>query len=88
MTVLSIKQIYLPPPPPVQQVAQPLQFVKPLSYEFRVVETLEDNKITKVALQVQVWEHDEHGSGSIKTYWHDVPRFKFDASGTPIPQTP
>lgn len=80
MMNLSTKQIYVSPPtPPIPQTppAIPVQFVKPLSYEFRVVEHVDaEGKIEKVALQVQVWEHDEFGSGNVKQYWSDVPRVK------------
>lgn len=69
MVSLSIKQIY--------PAVQPTQFVKPLSYEFRVVEHVDSTgKIERVALQVEVWEHDEFGLGTVKTYWTDVPRVK------------
>ena len=69
--VLNTKQIYATaPPPPVI----PVQFVKPLSYEFRVAEYSKDGKITKVRLQVQVWEHDEYGNGNVVQYWKDVDR--------------
>ena len=77
---LTNKKIY---PPAAQIPAMPIDFVKPLSYEFRVAETVDDNsKVTKVSLQVQVWEHDEFGSGVVKQRWQDVPRFKFDKNGT------
>ena len=51
---------------------------KPLSYEFRVVETWNGDKLIKVGLQVQVIEHNECGHGSIRNSWADVPRFKLD----------
>lgn len=80
-TTLSTKQVYLP-----SQPAQPMQFVKPLSYEFRVAEIIgDDGKIETVKLQMQVWEHDEFGSGTIKQYWFDVPRYKFDKLGGMLP---
>jgi hypothetical protein len=47
---------------------------KPLSYEFRVAEFIKDGKIEKVALQVQVWEHDNYGSGFLKQDWTTVER--------------
>ena len=74
MITLTSKKIY----PPVQPTpAIPVDFVKPLSYEFRVAENVDgDGKIESVKLQVQVWEHDEFGSGTIKQYWQDVPRVK------------
>jgi hypothetical protein len=53
---------------------------KPLSYEFRVVEHVEDGKIVKVGLQYQVWEHDNYGSGQIKIGWSDVKRVQKDVA--------
>lgn len=79
---LTSKQVSLP------VVAQPQQyvpFVKPLSYEFRVAEFVDEaGKIEKVKLQVQVWEHDEYGSGNVKVFWSDVPRVKMDKNGALI----
>ncbi len=79
---LTQKQVSLP-----LQVtpAQQMPFVKPLSYEFRVHETVVEGKVTKVKLQVQVWEHDEYGSGNVKQYWSDVPRYQFDENGVILP---
>lgn len=81
---LTQKYISLPvQPPPPQQTAP---FVKPLSYEFRVAEFIDEaGNIEKVKLQVQVWEHDEYGSGVVKQFWHDVPRLKIDKNGSIIP---
>lgn len=79
---LTSKQISLPTPPYNPLPSQSVPFVKPLSYEFRVAETVDiDGKITKVSLQMQVWEHDEFGTGNVKQTWHDVPRVKFDSNG-------
>ena len=76
---LTNKKIY---PPSVQLPAIPIDFVKPVSYEFRVAETVDDSgKVIKFSLQMQVWEHDEFGSGTVKHYWQDVPRVKFDKNG-------
>lgn len=47
---------------------------KPLSYEFRVAEFIKDDKIEKVALQIQVWEHDNFGVGYMKQDWTTVDR--------------
>lgn len=83
MTQLTSKKIY---PMLPQPQAMPVDFVKPLSYEFRVAETVNvESKITKVSLQVQVWEHDEFGNGNIKQTWADVPRYKFDENGAMLP---
>jgi hypothetical protein len=85
---LSTKQVFVTPPPPpfAAQPAIPVQFVvqfvKPLSYEFRVAETMDaDGKIAKVSLQMCIWEHDEFGTGNVKQTWHDVPRVRFDSNG-------
>lgn len=81
---LTNKKIYPTLPP---QQAMPIDFVKPVSYEFRVAEFIGDNgKIEKVSLQVQVWEHDEFGSGTVKQYWRDVPRCRFDKNGAILPE--
>lgn len=83
MSQLTTKHISVPIPP---QTAQMVPFVKPVSYEFRVAEIMgDDGKIEKVKLQLQVWEHDEYGSGTVKQYWSDVPRVKFDKHGAIIP---
>ena len=71
--VLNTKQLLIPPPsiPPSLYV----QFVKPESYEFRVLETMDETgKIVSVKLQVQVFEHDEYGTSLLKKDWQDVPR--------------
>ena len=87
MNNLSTKQVFVvPPQPPVitppMPPSIPIQFVKPLTYEFRVAEVVDDNgKIETVKLQMQVWEHDEYGSGIVKQGWTDVPRYRFDKDG-------
>jgi hypothetical protein len=75
---LTSKKIYPPTPSPIA-----IEFVKPLSYDFRVVEIISsDDKIETVKLQVQIWEHDEFGYGIVKQGWTDVPRIKMDKYGT------
>jgi hypothetical protein len=82
---LTTKQVSLPA---VTQPQQYAPFVKPLSYEFRVAEIVDDSgNVEKVKLQVQVWEHDEYGSGTVKVFWHDVPRTKMDKNGVILTQT-
>ena len=83
---LTTKQVSLPVmTPPVQYIP----FIKPLTYEFRVAEVVDkEGKITTVKLQMQVWEHDEFGSGIVKQYWSDVPRYRFDAGGNMLPSLP
>ena len=77
---LTSKQVAIPVAPQPQQY---VPFVKPVTYEFRVAEIVNDEgKIETVKLQVQTWEHDEYGNGIVKQFWQDVPRFKFDKNGT------
>jgi hypothetical protein len=83
MSQLTQKHISVTAPTPV---AQMIPFVKPVSYEFRVAEIInETGKIEKVKLQMQVWEHDEYGSGTVKQFWSDVPRVMMDNNGSIIP---
>jgi hypothetical protein len=71
MTVIptiSLPSTPLPSPPPII-------FPAPLSYEFQVVEHVDDSgKITKVALQVKCNQHDQYGCISVHGTWADVPR--------------
>ena len=77
MINLTSKKLYPP--------AAPIDFIKPLSYDFRVVEIIgDDGKIETVKLQTQIWEHDESGNGSVKQTWMDVPRIKMDKYGAHI----
>ena len=77
---LTNKKIYITPPAPFPPPAPPaiiVEFVKPLSYNFRVAENIDEKgNVIKVGLQVEVWEHDEYGVGTIKYTWADVPRVK------------
>lgn len=71
---LTTKKIYTQA---ISMPVSPIDFVKPVSYEFRVVEDVSaEDKVVKVRLQLQIWEHDEFGSGTVKQYWTDVPRIK------------
>ena len=47
---------------------------EPISYEFQVVEYMQDDKITKVALQVKQNTHDQYGNIRMHGTWQDVPR--------------
>lgn len=85
---LNTKQIFVTQPQQVQP-AIPIQFAKPLSYEFRVAEHLdENNNVERVGLQVQVHEHDEYGAGIIRMGWMDVPRVKLKDGVIWIPPVP
>jgi hypothetical protein len=63
---------YVPTPP----APTPPTFTmpEPISYEFQVVEYIENDKISKVALQVKQNTHDQYGNIKIHGIWHDVPR--------------
>jgi hypothetical protein len=65
---------YVPTPP----APTPPTFTMPdpISYEFQVVEYMEDEKITKVALQVKQNLHDQYGNVKLHGTWQDVPRIK------------
>ena len=82
MNTLMTKQLYISQPTPSSPPAIPVQFVKPLTYEFRVAEVYDsEGKLDTVKLQMQTYEHDEYGSGTLKSFWQDVPRIKIDKNG-------
>ena len=65
-----------PPPPPVQS-PMPIVMPVPLSYEFQVVEFIDDTgKILRVSLQVKQNQHDQYGNISVHGTWNDVPRIQ------------
>jgi hypothetical protein len=50
---------------------------EPISYEFQVVEYIDDEeKITRVALQMKRNVHDQFGNIKLAGYWEEVPRIK------------
>lgn len=79
MTLLSTNTYYgivppmaTPAPPPAPSITMP----EPISYEFQVVEYMENDKIMKVSLQVKKNIHDQYGNIKTAGYWMDVPRIK------------
>lgn len=70
---LTMAQIALSP---IMVPAQPFSFPRPISYNFRVVETVQDGKITSVRLQTQKLEHDASGIPIARHDWEDVPRLR------------
>lgn len=66
-------QSYYPPVPPTPP---PITIVKPLSYQFQIIEYIENNKIVKVELQAQVTTHDEYGNVTHSTGFIPVPRIQ------------
>ena len=63
-----------------------VMMVKPVSYEFRVLEEIdEDGKIAKVRLQSQVWEHNNYGTGTLMQAWTDVPRVRMNVATGTVP---
>lgn len=82
MTILNIKDTFVQPTMP-ERIAVP--FVAPLTYEFRVAETVgDDGKVVKVGLQTRISEHDEFGVGTVIQHWTDVSRVILDKSGNLI----
>ena len=64
------------PPMPPAPAAPSITMPEPISYDFQVVEHVEDNKITKVALQVRRNTHDQYGNVRLHGTWEDVPRVR------------
>lgn len=60
-------------PTPAIPPAPSIQFPDPISYEFQVLEYVEDSKI-KVTLQIRKHTHDQYGNIKIFGTWQDVPR--------------
>jgi len=78
--VLTTNTYYgtVPPAPIVQTPSAPsITMPEPISYEFQVVEHVENGKIGKVALQVKRNTHDQYGNIKIHGIWEDVPRVQF-----------
>lgn len=72
------------PPTPTTPPAPSITMPEPISYEFQVVEHIEDNKITRVALQVRRHTHDQYGSIKIHGTWEDVPRVQIQTQQVKI----
>jgi hypothetical protein len=51
-----------------------LYAVKPMSYQFQVVEYMKDDKVMKVELQVQATTHDQQGNILTSSGFVPVPR--------------
>ena len=76
--VLTTNTYYgLPPQTPVTPPSPAFTMPEPISYEFQVVEHVDDGKITKVALQVRRHTHDQYGNIKLHGTWEDVPRVQF-----------
>jgi hypothetical protein len=61
---------------PIVQTPMPVTIVKPLSYQFQVVEYMKDDKVVKVELQVQESIHDERGNFVRSSGFTPVPRIQ------------
>jgi hypothetical protein len=73
--VLSTNIFYgTPPATPVSPPAPSFTMPEPLSYEFQVVEYVQDGKVTKVALQIKQNTHDQYGNIKTHGIWQEVPR--------------
>ena len=64
------------PPQPIQPAPMPITIVKPVSYQFQVVEYMKDDKIVKVELQAQATTHDENGNIMYSSGFKPVPRIQ------------
>ena len=63
------------PPPPVA-IAPQITLPDPLSYEFQVIEYVENDKVVKVELQVKQNSHDQWGNIKFNGCWMPVPRIQ------------
>lgn len=69
---LETQSYFLPQPSPPP--ATSMTIVKPVSYQFQVVEYVDKDKIMKVELQAQVTIHDEFGNVIRSSGFAAVPR--------------
>jgi hypothetical protein len=59
-----------------------VQMVKPISYDFRVAEYVnEKDEVVKVSLQMKCYDHDNYGVGSLRHDWMDVERVRLPFVG-------
>lgn len=70
---LETQSISVVPPTPM---AVTHTTVKPLSYQFQVVEYMKDDKVVKVELQVQETVHNEYGNIMRSSGFTAVPRIQ------------
>ena len=68
----SVPLPYIPPAPTAPQITLP----DPLSYEFQVIEYVENDKVVKVELQVKQNSHDQWGNIKFNGCWMPVPRIQ------------
>ena len=77
MNQLATMSVMIPVTPQTPPPAQSLLLPYPISYEFQVVEHVDENdKVVKVALQVKQNQHDQYGNVFVHGTWNDVPRVK------------
>lgn len=61
-------------PTPMVSAPPAITWPVPISYEFRVVEYTELDKITKVRMEVKTFHHDQYGNTTYESMWEEVPR--------------
>lgn len=61
-----------------------ITFPAPLSYDFRVVEYVEMNKITKVRMEVKINQHDQFGNIMVTGSWEEVSRIQINLDAEPL----
>jgi hypothetical protein len=70
----------IPQSPHDQNQPHQIMFPEPVSYEFQVVEYVNDDfKIVRVELQVKENIHDQYGNVTVRGTWKPVPRVQFPA---------
>jgi len=61
------------------EIPQPcIEVNKTLQYNFRVLESVKDGEVTKVGLQVKVYEVDHYGTSVMVQDWIDVERVRLE----------
>ena len=53
-----------------------ISFAVPISYEFRVVEYTEMDKVIKARMEFKINQHDQYGNISISGDWKEVDRIQ------------
>lgn len=77
MNHIPTMSVMIPVTPQTPPPAQSLTLPYPVSYDFQVVEYVDDNdKVVRVALQVKQNQHDQYGNVYVHGTWNDVPRIK------------
>jgi len=75
----SYQQNYGSAGPYKLEIPQPcIEVNKTLQYEFRVLESVKNDEVTKVGLQVKTYEVDHYGNRVMICDWIDVERVRLE----------